>query len=158
MPQAGLRNVFDGSARVRYSKARGPACRNGTGAGRRSVAVPFDTLKLARALRDRAGFSQEHAEAAADALAEAVSEQVATKQDVGDLRVEMKAEFAAVRSEVEALRTEMQSEFTALRAEVAAVRSDMVSGLRDVEQRMTIRLGGMLAIVTGILLAAKIFG
>jgi hypothetical protein len=33
-----------------------------------------------------------------------------------------------------------------------------VSGLRDVEQRMTIRLGGMLVVVTGILLAAKFFG
>jgi hypothetical protein len=31
------------------------------------AAAPFDTLKLARALRDKAGFSQEHAEAAADA-------------------------------------------------------------------------------------------
>ena len=144
------------------------------------MAAPFDTLKLARALRDRAGFSQEHAEAAADALAEAVSEQVATKQDVADLRGEMKAEFAAVRSEIDALRVETQAEFAAvraemqaefaavraemqagfaaLRAEIAAVRSDTISGLRDVEQRMTIRPGGMLALVTGILLAAKIFG
>ena len=49
------------------------------------LAVPFDTLKLARALRDRAGFSQEHAEAAADALAEVLGEQVATKQDIKDI-------------------------------------------------------------------------
>jgi hypothetical protein len=93
------------------------------------VAAPFDTLKLAWALRDRAGFSQEHAEAAADALAEAVSEQVATKQDVID-----------VRSEGEALR------------------ADIASALREFERRMTIRFGGMLIVFTGILLAAKSLG
>jgi hypothetical protein len=30
--------------------------------------------------------------------------------------------------------------------------------LRDLEQRMTIRVGGMLVIATGVLLAAKFFG
>ena len=113
--------------------------------------APFDTLKLARALRDRAGFSQEHAEAAADAFAEVVTEQVATKQDIRD-----------IRAEIEALRTEMRAEFGAVRAEMrtefASVRSDMAAGFRDVEQRITIRLGGMLVIVTGILLAAKFLG
>ena len=104
------------------------------------MSAPFDTLKLARALRDKAGFSQEHAEATADALADVVGGQVATKQDMADLR-----------AEIAALRTEMHAEITNLRAEISA-------GLRDVEQRMTIRLGGMLVVVTGILLAAKFFG
>ena len=104
------------------------------------AAAPFDTLKLARALRDRAGFSQEHAEAAADALADSLAEQVATKQDVKDLGTELRAEIASVRSEITALRAEM------------------TAGFRDVEQRITIRFGGMLVIVVGILLAAKFFG
>jgi hypothetical protein len=115
------------------------------------AAAPFDTLKLARALRDKAGFSQEHAEAAADAFAEVVAEQVATKQDVRD-----------VRAEIEALRFEMRAEFAAVRAEMrtefAAVRAEMTAGFREVEQRMTIRLGGMLVVLAGILLAAKFFG
>ena len=34
----------------------------------------------------------------------------------------------------------------------------MTAGLRDVEHRMTIRLGGMLVVLAGILLAAKFFG
>jgi len=41
---------------------------------------------------------------------------------------------------------------------ITTLRNDMIAGFRDVEQRMTIRLGGMLVIVTGILLAAKFFG
>lgn len=113
--------------------------------------APFDTLRLARALRDKAGFSQEHAEAAAYALAEAISDQVATKQDISD-----------VRAEIEALRVEMRTEFAAIRAEFRAeidsLRAEVTAGFRDVEQRMTIRLGGMLVVVPGILLAAKLFG
>jgi hypothetical protein len=104
------------------------------------MAAPFDTLKLARALRDKAGFTQEHAEATADALAEVVVDQVATKQDMVD-----------VRAEIAALRTDLHSE-------IAALRAEMTAGFRDVEQRITIRLGGMLVVMTGILLAAKFLG
>lgn len=119
------------------------------------MAAPFDTLRLARALRDKAGFTPEHAEAAADALADVVVGQVATKQDLKDVGTEL-------RNEIAALRAELHSEISALRAElhsqVAALRAEMTAGFRDVEQRMTIRLGGMLVVVTGILLAAKFFG
>jgi hypothetical protein len=115
------------------------------------VAAPFDTLKLARALRDKAGFSQEHAEAAADALAEVVVEQVSTKQDVKDVDAGLRAEITALRAEMRSefagVRSEMRTEFAALRAEIAAA-----------EQRTIIRLGGMLVVLAGILLAAKFFG
>ena len=121
-------------------------------------AAPFDTLKLARALRDKAGFTQEHAEATADALAEIVVGQVATKQDIADLQAELHSEMADVRTEIAALRTELHAEIAAVRAEIAGLRAEMVAGFRDVEQRMTIRFGGMLVVVTGVLLAAKFFG
>jgi hypothetical protein len=136
-------------------------------------AAPFDTLKLARALRDKAGFTQEHAEAAADALAEVVVDQVATRQDIIELRTELRAEIAELRTELRAeiaeLRSEVRAEIADVRAEIAALRTEvrneiaalrteMVAGFRDVEQRMTIRLGGMLVVITGILLAAKSFG
>jgi phage host-nuclease inhibitor protein Gam len=122
------------------------------------VAAPFDTLKLARALRDKAGFSQEHAEAAADALAEAVAEQVATKQDVRDVRAEIETLRTEMRAEFAAVRAEMRTEFAAVRAEIATLRNDITAGFREVEQRITIRLGGMLVIFAGILLAMKFFG
>ena len=73
--------------------------------------VPFDTLKLARQLRDKAGFTPDHAEAAAEALAEAVGgAEIATKAD-----------------------------------------------LRDLEQRLTIKFGGMLVIAVGIQAALRYF-
>lgn len=46
----------------------------------------IDTLKLARALSDKGGFSINAAEATAAALNEALGEDVATKADIGLLK------------------------------------------------------------------------
>jgi hypothetical protein len=69
--------------------------------GRAARPIEADPLKLARALRDRAGLSQDHAEAAADPLAPAVAERVATQQDIANLRAERKAELASGLRDVE---------------------------------------------------------
>jgi hypothetical protein len=45
----------------------------------------IDTLKLARALHDRGGFTQEAADATAQALNEALGADVATKSDITQL-------------------------------------------------------------------------
>jgi hypothetical protein len=45
----------------------------------------IDTLKLARALHDRGGFTQEAADATAQALNEALGADVATKSDIAQL-------------------------------------------------------------------------
>ena len=42
----------------------------------------IDTLKLARALHDKGGFSQETADATAEAINAALGEDVATKSDI----------------------------------------------------------------------------
>ena len=68
------------------------------------MAMPFDTLKLARRL-EAAGFPAQQAGDMAEAIAEAVS-QLATKAD-----------------------------------------------LRDLEQRMTIKFGGMIVVAVGVILA-----
>lgn len=51
----------------------------------------IDTLKLARALHDKGGFTQEAADATATALNEALGEDVATKADITGLRTALKA-------------------------------------------------------------------
>jgi len=79
------------------------------------TAAPFDTLKLAESLRDKAHFSQEQAEGITKAFSEAFQETVATKQDVSDLRqatqkdisdlkVELKADIAKVEKDVAILK------------------------------------------------------
>jgi predicted nucleic acid-binding Zn-ribbon protein len=153
----------------------------------------FDTLKLARDLRENAAFSPEQAEGLAAAISSAVQDNVPAKSETA-------AEFAAVRSEITALRTDMKMEFAALRAdflasqkdvsnefagiraessayqkdarnEFAAIRADSSAYQKDtrnefaairsemklLEQRMTIKLGAMLAAFAGILIAAMRF-
>ena len=75
------------------------------------TAVPFDTLKLARALRDEAKMPADQAEGVANALAEAFRDEIATKAD-----------------------------------------------LRDLEQRMTLKIGAMMVALGGFLTAIKFFG
>jgi len=68
--------------------------------------VPFDTLKLARTLRDKAHFSLEQAEGVTEALSDAFQDRIATKEDLAAL-----------------------------------------------EQRLTIKIGGMLVVAVGLLTA-----
>ena len=79
------------------------------------MAMPFDTLKLARRL-ESAGFPPQQAGDMAEAIAEAVS-QLATKADL------------------------------------AALKTDLESRLVLLEQRMTIKFGGMMVVAVGTILA-----
>jgi hypothetical protein len=72
------------------------------------MAMPFDTLKLARRL-ESAGFPAQQAGDMAEAIAEAISELV--------------------------------------------TKADLQTAMRDLEQRLTIRFGGMMVVAVGIILA-----
>jgi len=75
--------------------------------------VPFDTLKFVEKL-EAGGFTHQQAKAAAEAFADATSQELATKADIGRLEKD----------------------------------------LLLLEQRMTIKLGGLIVVATGIILAA----
>jgi len=71
-------------------------------------AIAFDTLKLARKLRDSAHMPAEQAEGIADALAEAMSgAELATKADVlatvEGAKTELKTEIASVKGDIAVL-------------------------------------------------------
>ena len=104
------------------------------------MAVAFDTLKAATRLQDEAGFNEKQARVLVATFAEGIGENLATKEDIAALRSEM-----ATKEEVAALR----SEVAALRGEMAILRGEM----RELEQRMTIRLGVMIAAAVGIIVA-----
>ncbi len=95
-------------------------------------AVPFDTLKMAQRL-EAAGFAAPQAAGASEALAEAITgSNLATKSDL----LRDFAEIAGVRTELKATRNELLAAIELLR--------------RD----MTIKLGGMIFVAVGVLLAA----
>src|SRR5262245_52675413 len=121
-------------------------------------AVPFDTLRLARSL-EGAGFSPQQAGDTAEALAEGMSgAELATTADIVGVRTELKAEIAALRgelkAEIAALRSELKAEIAAVRAEIAAARSELKADIELLRRDITIRLGSMLVVAVGILLAA----
>ena len=88
------------------------------------MAVALDTLAYAKRLRE-AGFSEVQAEGQAQALASAMTDSLATKQDLRELEVRMEARFDTI-----------------------AARFD--TSLADRERRMTTRLGGMMVAGIGV--------
>ncbi|MBY6241134.1 CCDC90 family protein [Methylosinus sp. Sm6] len=66
-----------------------------------SAAVAFDTLKFVRKL-EAGGFTQAQAMAAAEAFADATSQELATKADLAAVKAEMKADLRDVEVRLEA--------------------------------------------------------
>lgn len=79
------------------------------------------------------------------------------KQDVAALRTELQAVKAELKQDVAALRTELQAVKAELKQEVAALRTelkqDLARGFAEQQLTLTLRLGSMLAIWTGLLFA-----
>ncbi|MGU3543606.1 DUF1640 domain-containing protein [Methylobacterium sp. A52T] len=75
------------------------------------TAVAFDTLKFARALREKAKLSPEQAEGLADALVDVFDGNLATKADIHELR----ADIQMVRGDIEALKIQSRADIEALR-------------------------------------------
>jgi hypothetical protein len=126
-------------------------------------AMVFDTLKLAKRLEE-AGFTTAQAQGAAAAIAGTFHEDLATRQDLTisetairrdltisetAIRRDLKESETALRRDLKesetALRRDQQESETALRTEIQTLRTEFRSDLRDLEHRMTIRLGTMLA-------------
>ena len=106
------------------------------------MSVTFDTLEISKRLKG-AGFDEAQAEALTGVLREsreADLSRLATKDDIA----RVKDEIARVET---SLRGDITHLGTALRAEMEILRRDL-----------TIRLGGMIVVATGVPLAAKFFG
>ena len=99
------------------------------------MAVTFDTLKASRRLQ-KAGFDEAKAEALVSIFAGDIGASLATKADVAAVRTDLTHEIAAVR-------TDLTHEITAVRAE-----------MKQMEQRLIIRMGAMLGGGVAVMLAA----
>ncbi|WP_419829576.1 DUF1640 domain-containing protein [Methylobacterium sp.] len=109
-----------------------------------ATAVAFDTLRFVRTLRDKAKMSSEQAEGLADAIAEAIQNDLATKTDI-----------AAVRTDIEALRLSTKSEIEALqlanKADLAETKAEIVTWmLGAIGFRALVIVGGSVALARGL--------
>ena len=89
-------------------------------------AVAFDTLKLARKLRESAQMSQEQAEGVSDALAEAMSgAELATKSDIRELAAATKNDIrelaAAAKNDIRELELRLDARFEAIEGRFGAI-------------------------------------
>ncbi|MEI8396923.1 MAG: hypothetical protein WCF85_19515 [Rhodospirillaceae bacterium] len=76
------------------------------------TALAIDTLKLARRLRETAGFTPEHAEAAAEAFADAVAGTALVTNDHLDLKL------SELRSEIRAAEARLETSIARLDAKI----------------------------------------
>jgi hypothetical protein len=82
------------------------------------TAVAFDTLRFVRTLRDKAKMSSEQAEGPADAIAEAIQNDLATKTDIAAVRTDIEALRLATKSDIETLRLATKSDLAETKAEI----------------------------------------
>jgi len=91
------------------------------------TAVAFDTLKLARKLRDTAHMSQEQAEGIADALAEAMSgAELATKADITSLKNEIKSDLTSLKNEIKSDVADIKGK---IKSDIADVKTDIANAM-----------------------------
>ena len=67
------------------------------------TAMTFDTLKFAQTLRDKAKFTQEQSEGLATAIADATSDQIATKTNIAQLEGDLRSDIQNVDTSVQRL-------------------------------------------------------
>jgi hypothetical protein len=84
--------------------------------------APFDTLKLARRLRD-ANFSTEQADGMASAIAEAVQTDLATKSDLREMELRAQTGLRELELRLDGKIATLGAD---LRAEIAATKADIV--------------------------------
>lgn len=125
--------------------------------------MSFDTLRAATRLRDEAGFDETQASVLVHTFAEGFSERFTTKQDLeevdGSLHSELKRIETALRGDMEKMETSLRSDMekmeTSLRGEIEKLDTSVRTGMRDLENRMTIRLGGLMVLGMGVLLSLQ---
>lgn len=113
------------------------------------MAFAFDTLAYVRRLRD-GGISAQAAEVHADAAREFIMTELVTKSDLEVVRRELETSIA---HHVERLETAISSLRQETRDSLVAVRRDMAAALKNLEDRMTVKMGFMFASAIGILAA-----
>ena len=106
----------------------------------------FDTLKAAKSLQD-AGFAVQQAEAVVGMVTYALTEGLATKDDVRELHSRLAALDSKIDNGLAALDSKIDNGLAALDNKIdnglAALDSKIDTGLNNVTQKLTIRLGGI---------------
>jgi hypothetical protein len=100
-------------------------------------ALAFDTHAAVKKLKE-AGFTEQQAEAQTALLTDVIAGELATKRDIETLR----RDIETLRRDIETLRAE-------LKRDIETFRADMKHDMKELELRLTVKLGAMLAVAVG---------
>ena len=111
------------------------------------MAIALDTLAYAKRLRE-IGFTEQQAEGQAQALAAAMTDSLATKQDLRELEARIDARFAHVDSRFEYLEkhidTRMAEQEKRVESRFGEQAARFDATMADLERRLTMRLGAIM--------------
>ena len=93
-------------------------------------ALAFDTYAAVKKLKE-AGFTEQQAEAQTALLTDVIAGELATKHDIETVKLDIENVRAKLKRDIEALR------------------ADMKHDMKELELRLTIKLGAMLALAVG---------
>lgn len=102
------------------------------------MAIALDTLDYARRLRE-AGFTEQQAEGQARALAAAMTDALATKQDLRELETRLGASFAQLEARTDAHFAQVDARFARLEASTEARFAQVDTRLIELEKRVEVR-------------------
>ena len=118
----------------------------------------FDSSGYVRRLEE-VGVERRVAEAQAEVVRDYILAEVATKDDIERLRMEVMTDHRRLEERLDGLEQRMDSKFDGLEQRVdgrlEGLEQRMDGKLEGLEQRMTIKLGGMLIVAVGALLALE---
>ncbi len=99
----------------------------------------FDTLGYAKKAK-QVGFSEQQAEFQAEALFDLINEKLVTKQDVEEAKRELK-------QDIEEAKRELKQGVEGVKQGLAELKNEF----KDMELRLTIKLGTFMAIAVGLM-------
>ena len=118
-------------------------------------ALAFDTYAAVKKLKE-AGFTEQQAEAQTALLMDVIAGELATKHDIEAVKHDIEAvkhDIEAIKLDIENVRAELKRDIETLRAElkrdIETLRADMKHDMKELELRLTIKLGAMLALAVG---------
>ena len=118
-------------------------------------ALAFDTYAAVKKLKE-AGFTEQQAEAQTALLMDVIGGELATKHDIEtvkldieNVRAELKRDIATVKLDIENVRAELKRDIATVKLDIENVRTELKRDMKELELRLTIKLGAMLALAVG---------
>ena len=111
-------------------------------------ALAFDTYAAVKKLKE-AGFTEQQAEAQTALLTDVIAGELATKRDIETVKLDIENVRAELKRDIETVRLDIENVRAELKRDIEALRADMKHDMKELELRLTIKLGAMLALAVG---------